>query len=253
MKIAAFFDLDGTLLPAPSLERRFFWFALWQRRLHFRGAFNWLGESVELATAAFRRQFSARFSIFDTNKCWTEGIPITFCAEWARREAHSLGLFTPALARVEWHLAQRHKVFLVSGSLAPLIRAAAEFNPSLAKFEICATELELSEGKFTGHTSGTAMCGPEKARAAARVAALHEIDLSSSYAYANSSADRWILAAVGRPFAVNPDRGLAHLAEIYGWPVLSWNSDRTSRRLCQPEAPPHPIFRGFAGRKSPWA
>ena len=212
MKTAAFFDLDGTILPAPSLERRFFWFALWQRRLHFRGAFNWLGESVELATAAFRRQFSARFSIFDTNKCWTEGIPITFCAEWARREAHSLGLFTPALARVEWHLAQRHKVFLVSGSLAPLIRAAAEFNPSLAKFEICATELELSEGKFTGHTAGTAMCGPEKARAAARVAALHEIDLSSSYAYANSSADRWILAAVGRPFAVNPDRGLAHLA-----------------------------------------
>ncbi len=219
----------------------------------FRGAFQWLGESAALAAAAFQSESPAKFSIFDTNKYWTAGIPETFCEEWARSECHSLGMFAPALARMDWHLAQRHKVFLISGSLAPLIRAAAEFNPSLARFEICGTELEISAGKFTGRTLGAAMCGPEKARAAAQIAARHGIDLSRSYAYGNSSADRWILAAVGHPFAVNPDRGLAHLANVYGWPVLKWNSDDAPASLCHWPGAAHPIFRELNGRNLPWA
>jgi HAD superfamily hydrolase (TIGR01490 family) len=252
MKIAAFFDLDGTLLTAPSLERRFFWFALRQRKIQMPSMVHWMRNSAVFAAAAVRNGMPAKFVAIDSNKSWTAGIPESLAIVWAQKNARSLRFYESVHDRIDWHLAQQHKIILVSGSLAPVIRAAARFNSTLAKCEICATELESREGFWTGRTLGVAVCGPEKSRSAARIAARTEIDLSKSFAYGNSGADRWILAAVGNPFAVNPDRKLARLASVYRWPILDWDFDAALPRLCQSIAPPHPIFREFEGRKLPW-
>src|SRR5215475_4623516 len=48
-RIAAFFDLDGTLLPEPSLERRFFRLLRYRRRIGPRQYLGWLLESLRLA------------------------------------------------------------------------------------------------------------------------------------------------------------------------------------------------------------
>ena len=48
------------------------------------------------------------------------------------------------------------------------------------------------------------------------------MDLARSYAYGNSVNDRWMLAAVGRPTAVNAGEELRRVARLYGWPEVQW-------------------------------
>ncbi len=64
-----------------------------------------------------------------------------------------------------------------------------------------------------------------------------KMSLKQCYAYADSSADRWLLAAVGQPIAVNPSNDLARLARIHVWPVLNWEGKEnlTQRRRGHPE------------------
>jgi phosphoserine phosphatase len=77
-------------------------------------------------------------------------------------------------------------------------------------------------GRWTGKILGEAAFGKGKLRAALRMAAEMKLDLEKCYAYADSSSDRWLLAAVGRPSVVNPSNDLARLARISGWPILNW-------------------------------
>ena len=57
-----------------------------------------------------------------------------------------------------------------------------------------------------------------------RYAAEHGVDLSASYAYADSASDLPLLRAVGRPVAVNPDATTLRAAKAGGWPVHDWRS-----------------------------
>ena len=41
MNLAAFFDLDGTLVPPPSLERRFLRYLWWRQGLGYARATGW--------------------------------------------------------------------------------------------------------------------------------------------------------------------------------------------------------------------
>jgi phosphoserine phosphatase len=134
MKIAAFFDLDGTLIPSPSPEHRFFRFAIARRKLRISVAVGWLRESITLGATAFRRGSPAKLAAIDANKSWVAGIPESLATEWVQRYAAALVFLDPAHARIRWHLAQDHQIFIVSGSLAPLVRAAADFNPTLSNF-----------------------------------------------------------------------------------------------------------------------
>ena len=223
MNRGAFFDLDGTLVPHPSLEARFFWHAL-GRGLVKPGSFRaWmLWHGLNWATNS-GRGMAARVEARNSNKLWLAGIHESSATNWASESASRIRCFPAALARVGWHLAQSDRVFIVSGGLVPIIRAAIQVRPALRGVEICATQLEVSaSGTFTGHSRGAAIVGRAKARALARLAALHDIDLGQSFAYANSSADRWFLASVRHAFAVNPDQALTRVAERCGWPVMRW-------------------------------
>jgi phosphoserine phosphatase len=51
------------------------------------------------------------------------------------------------------------------------------------------------------------------------------VDLSRSYAYADSISDLPMLEAVGNPVAVNPDRRLAAAAKERGWQLQRWSKD----------------------------
>jgi phosphoserine phosphatase len=113
--IAAFFDLDGTLLGGPSLERRFF------RMLHYRGAipvknyFLWLREAARLAP---RGIFAIRF----TNKMHLRGVALGA----VERHAYEIPFFAAAVDRVAWHAKEEHKIVIVSGTLEILAREAAK-------------------------------------------------------------------------------------------------------------------------------
>ncbi len=88
---------------------------------------------------------------------------------------------------------------------------------------------EVEDGYFTGRPSGAFLYGPAKAVAIRELAEREGFDLSASYAYSDSVSDAPMLRAVGHPVVVNPDAGLAALAQDGGWEVLRF--DRLGRKL----------------------
>lgn len=224
MNVAAFFDIDGTLLPRPSLERRFLRYLRWRGELATAQWARWL--AVFLARA-WRDAVAATHG----NKMHLAGVRVATLNAWlAFLRRHPLPFFLPALERLAWHISQGHRVFLVSGTLCPLAQAVAEAVQGILQsrlgspvvLAVVATDLEVREGRFTGRVTGPAICGPGKARAVTMLATEHNLDLTSSSAYGDCYLDRWMLGCVGHPSAVSPSLRLALLAQRRRWPVLRW-------------------------------
>jgi phosphoserine phosphatase len=218
-RVAAFFDLDGTLLPLPSLERRFV------GTLRARGAiaatnyFRWLALAVRLAPLGTT-------AITHANKTYLRGVAAS--AAPTRFPA----FFPAALDRAARHAAQGHSLVLVTGTLEPLARQAGLalvlrllLRGITASVGVCATRLEEVEGRWTGRILGDAMFGEAKASAMQRIAARWGFDLARSYAYGDATHDRWMLGAVGRPVAVNPSRELERIACLRSWPIVRWKEN----------------------------
>jgi len=217
-RIAAFFDLDGTLVAGPSLERRFFRMLRYRGVIPMKNYFLWLKEAARLAPRGIR---AVRYA----NKMYLRGV--AFGA--AKRRAEEISLFAAAVDRVAWHAKEKNKIVIVSGTLEVLAREVAkqlEVGGRAAEIRVCATQMEVREGKWTGHVIGAAMCGEAKADAVRRMAEKERLDLTTCYAYGDSAMDRWMLAAVGRPVAVNPSRELLRIAQRRNWPTLLWGKRR---------------------------
>jgi HAD superfamily hydrolase (TIGR01490 family) len=231
-QIAAFFDLDGTLLPSPSLEWRFIAWLAARDAIDGGHLAGWLGH---FARNIWHDPYAATFE----NKRYLAGLRESLAADWVGSlESDSLRFFAFGAERIAWHQAQGHRVFLVSGTLGPLARAAAHRLPG--PIEVCASELEAREGRWTGRLAGEHMRGEAKARAIHRLAAHHALDLGECYAYGNALADLPMLEAVGHPVAVNPEVGLERIACSEGdignrggvprnWRVCKWKTTELSR------------------------
>jgi HAD superfamily phosphoserine phosphatase-like hydrolase len=244
--MAAFFDLDGTLVALPSLERRFFRMLRYRRAIAARNYLLWLREAMRLMP----RGTSV---VLQANKMYLSGVQIIdergegdgVVSSW-RTDGHQAEgqvsapprrnprlpvppFFAQAMERVAWHAKQGHEIVMVSGTLEPLAREAARaLEAELAEREIratirvIATRLEERGGRWTGKILGEAMFGEAKARAAKRLAEEMRLNMGQSYAYGDSLHDRWLMEAVGRPWAVNPSKDLASVARTRGWPIIDW-------------------------------
>jgi HAD superfamily hydrolase (TIGR01490 family) len=221
--VGAFFDLDSTLLPAPSLEWRFIGYLLERDEISSGHAGRWLGG---FAATFWHDPHGATLG----NKLYLRGLSEALVNEWEKSLApafDSLAFFDEALQRIAWHCARGHRVFLVSGTLAPLARVAAR-NLAVcvsAEIDVCATELEVAPGRtriWNGRTAGEHMSGGAKLRALKMFAARYGLDLARSYAYGDSAGDLQMLEAVGHGSAVNPTRRLARTARKRGWQTYAW-------------------------------
>jgi len=228
--VAALFDLDGTLVAPPSLERRFFQMLRYRRAIAAKNYWLWLAEAVRLAPHGL-------IAIWHENKMYLRGVAVGRPVEGGLKPATSF--FEDGIERAAWHAKQGHTIVIVTGTLEPLaqeiaraIEAELAVRGMAVSVRVCATRLEQTHGRWTGKILGEAVFGKGKLRAALRMAAEMKLDLEKSYAYADSSSDRCLLAAVGRPFAVNPSNDLARLARIRAWPVLNWEGKEnlTQRR-----------------------
>jgi HAD superfamily hydrolase (TIGR01490 family) len=216
-RIAAVFDIDGTLLPAPSLELRLLAHLALNGELYLSALGKWL------------RSLSAHSVALDENKAYLGGVKVSAAQEWIAREFAELELFSGALQIVDWHRRRGHAIVLISGTLAPLARAVGTLLAGDAEIFVSATELECNGDRWNGRVNGEAICGPAKERALIRIAAENNFDLSRSYAYADSWKDRWLLGAVGHPIVVNSAPWMARHARRCGWRLLNWND-----RVCVP-------------------
>jgi alcohol-forming fatty acyl-CoA reductase len=143
----------------------------------------------------------------------------------ARSPALRGRLHEEAVARIKQHREAGHRTVLVTGQIGVFVEPLADL------FDvIVAGEMETdASGRWTGHLERSPLV--EEARAAwlRHYARDEGMDLSASYAYGDTYADRPWLDVVGHPAVVNPDIRLLRFARGRRWPVLEWTTTAQGR------------------------
>jgi len=269
--VAAFFDLDGTLVALPSLERRFFQTLRYRREIPARNYFLWLKEAIRLLPHGIsvilqgNKMHLRGMKVFDESgegdgdvSTWHKsGRPAQFPSKLGvdganqaegqatqapppRIRRSPVPFFAKAVERIAWHARQGHEIVLMSGTLEPLACGAARalegelaVRGVRAKIIVCATRLEEVDGRWTGKILGEAMFGEAKARAAQQMAAEMRLDLNRCFAYGDSAQDRWLLSIVGKATTVNPSPELRAIAVRQGWTTETWDGRKDSTQRAQ--------------------
>lgn len=85
------------------------------------------------------------------------------------------------------------------------------------------TTLGVQDGRFTGEVLFYCK-GERKAQAIRDLAANRGYNLEASFAYSDSATDIPMLEVVGNAVAVNPDRALKRYAKKHGWTIRSFKN-----------------------------
>jgi fatty acyl-CoA reductase len=228
--IAAFFDMDGTLLSSNVIETY-----LWVRLRELDGTER-LAELSRIASKVPSLVQAERRSRSD----FLRGIYREYeGARLADLNAvaddfltdHVLSRLSPdAVRRIRKHRAAGHQTVLITGAIRPLTR------PLLPLFDhIEAADLAVdSRGICTGHLASSPLVGESRAAWMRSYAAEHGIDMQASYGYADSHSDLPLLEAIGNPVAVRPDIPLYRHARRSHWDVADWASPTGATRGLDP-------------------
>jgi HAD superfamily hydrolase (TIGR01490 family) len=217
--VAAFFDVDGTLVEGNVVvyyvRIHTQWMGLLQRAVWTAGfALRVPGYlALDLASRSlFQRTLYREYRRF---------APEDLAARARLHFEHDLvgRLFASALDCIHSHRERGHRVVLVTGSLREIVAPLAEH---VGATDLLAAELEIRDGAFTGALAGGALAGERKAQAVAAYVARHGLDARACHAYADSRDDIPMLGAVGHPHVVNPGGRLARVARRAGWDILRW-------------------------------
>lgn len=212
---AAFFDLDRTLLAGASGE--VFSAAMREAGLVSRSIpgesliyklFNAVGEN--LPSMAIARQGAAL----------AKGRSRATVQRAAQHVAPRLAEMVQPLAAPLFaeHRAAGRPIVLATTTPYDLVQPFAEL---LGLDDVVATRYGVhADGTYDGTLDGPFVWSAGKLAAVRAWAERHGIDLADSYAYSDSFYDAPLLAAVGKPFVVNPDPRMALMAAARRWPVL---------------------------------
>lgn len=216
MTVAAFFDLDKTILGTSST-------LAFTKPLYEQG----LIKRADVVQSAYH-QFI--FSIAGADHDQTEKMRqylSTLVAGWEVETLNGIvketlsQQITPtvhaeAVELIEKHKSLGHTVVIVSASGSEIVKPVADL---LGADYTIATELEVFNGKYTGQI-GFYAYGDNKASAIKEFADERGCDLANSFAYSDSITDLPMLEVVGHPTVVNPDSGLKEVAMDRSWPIL---------------------------------
>ena len=210
-RIAAIFDVDGTLIARTSMEQLFIRF-LWRRgELGFREMAGALRGAAD-ALASGR-------SPVTTNKGYLRGkdsVRVSLLARECFDAEIADRLLPKAIERLRWHQRAGHFVVLLSGALDVLLEPLSEHLGVSARIGV---ELEACDRRLSGRIAGIHPYGIAKADCLATIGSAAAFDLKRSFAYANHHTDRFLLAMVGNPVAVNADAKLRQIAASRGWMI----------------------------------
>ncbi len=222
---AAFFDLDKTIIAKSSslaFSKPFQAGGLITRGAMLRSAY---AQFVYLVGGADHDQME-KIRAFMSQL--VEGWDVETVKEIVAETLHHVVdpiVYDEAVSLMEEHHAAGRDVVIVSTSGTEVVEPIGEM---LGADDVIASQLQVVDGKYTGEIDYYAYA-EEKARAIERMAAERGYDLATCFAYSDSITDAPMLAAVGHPHAVNPDRELRRLAASKGWPVLQFTRPVTLR------------------------
>jgi putative phosphoserine phosphatase/1-acylglycerol-3-phosphate O-acyltransferase len=215
--VAAYFDLDGTLLDASSEKTLATELA---KRRPWRipvGAVSWtlgfLGNLLRGRAFYDAARNRGHFSL----------------ASWQVLEAYSSRLAIEKLAprvseeakaKLAWHREQGHRLVLVTATIAPMAEAMAEV---LGMDAVYGCGPEERTGIMSGSERGWSVPRRKgKVPVVEADALAHGHDLEQCYGYGNTHADSWFMRITGHPVAINAESSLRRLAEERGWPMHQW-------------------------------
>jgi HAD superfamily hydrolase (TIGR01490 family) len=213
---AAFFDLDKTIIARSStfaFSREFQAGGLISRGAVLRSAyaqFVYLVGGADHDQMEKMRQFMSQLSAG-----WDVQTVRDIVADTLHNIVEPL-VYDEAVSLIEEHHAAGRDVIIVSTSGAEMVEPIGEM---LGADHVVATRMEVADGKYTGNIRFYAYA-ENKAKAINDLARRRGYDLSECYAYSDSITDVTMLASVGHPFAVNPDKDLRKVARERDWPVL---------------------------------
>ena len=220
MAVAAFFDLDKTIIARSStlaFSRAFFEGGLISRRSALRSAYAQL--VFQRGGIDHARMEKMRAYLSSLSAGWDVQTVRDIVAETLHAIIDPL-VYDEAVAKLEHHRNAGHDVVIVSTSGSEVVEPIGEM---LGADHVVATQLVVEAGLYTGEI-GFYAYGPAKADAIRELALTRGYDLAASFAYSDSETDLPMLEVVGHPHVVNPDRVLRRVAAERGWPVLQWST-----------------------------
>lgn len=224
-RIAAFFDLDKTLIAKSStlaFSRPFFDQGLLNRRAVLKSSY---AQFLFLLSGADADQMD-RMRTYITDMC--AGWDVEQIRGIVDETLHDIVtplVFAEAKELIAEHAGLGHEIVVVSASGEEVVAPIAE---ALGADHSASTRMEIRDGKYTGRVAFYCH-GPGKVEAMRSLAEQHGYDMSLCHAYSDSSTDLPMLEAVGKPAVVNPDRPLRRTATERGWPMLTF-ADAVSLR-----------------------
>ena len=227
-KIAAFFDLDNTLLRGSSsflfgkaaFDRKFLGrrdinrFAWQQFKFIWRGETAGMLEHIEdraLGLVAGHRADEMAQMVIDVYpeyiepKLWPEAVRI---AQDHIARGREVWIITASPMQMAEHIA---KQLGLTGGLGTIVA-------------------QDENGILTGKLEGRPLHGKRKSQAIKRLAKERHISLKKSFAYSDSINDLPMLTRVGHAIAVNPDKQLEIYARAAGWKILDFKKREIRKR-----------------------
>ncbi len=215
---AAFFDLDKTVIATSS--------ALAFGKPFYRDGLITKRDVVKTAFAQFMfkrsgadEQSMARTRDYVAQLC--KGWKVEQVKQIVNETLHELidpFVYAEAAALIEEHQAAGRDIVLVSASGEEMVQP---IGAQLGVTDVIATRMKAADGRYTGEIEFYA-AGTAKVEAVRKLAAERGYELADCYAYSDSVSDIPLLAAVGHPSAVNPDKGLRREAVERSWQILEF-------------------------------
>ncbi|MBL0887929.1 HAD family hydrolase [Myceligenerans indicum] len=229
-RIAAFFDLDKTIIATSSSQafsKPFIAGGLISRADVLRSAYAHflflVGNADEDQTERMRAHLSALAKGWDVRKVRE------IVAETVHEHIDPY-VYAEAVELIADHHALGQDVVVVSASGAELVEPIAA---ALGADHVLATRMEVVENHYTGEIDFYNY-GENKAAGIRDLAAREGYDLAECFAYSDSITDAPMLGAVGHAFVVNPDRNLRRLAAESGWGELRFGKPVALRPRVEP-------------------
>jgi putative phosphoserine phosphatase/1-acylglycerol-3-phosphate O-acyltransferase len=217
--VGAFFDLDGTLVAGYT--------AAAQTKDRLRRRDLRMVEFLTLVELAVQFRLGRR--AFET---LIEGSARTIKGRLVRdvdesgerifRQSVADLIYPEMRELVRAHQRRGHTVVLSSSALTNQVAPVARYLG--IEHIVCNRLVSDEQGILTGEIEQPVVWGPTKASGAQQFAADHQVDLESSYFYADGDEDLSLMYLVGHPRPTNPRPKLAKEAARRGWPIMRFRS-----------------------------
>lgn len=228
MAVAAFFDLDNTVVRGSSLLP-FAWQLVRSGRVSSSEMFRFASMNARFVKTR-TESASGRDYVMRRALALASGQSVADVLSLCDGVVPGIvqrRLNPVVAAEIRRHQREGHQTWLVTASPTELAERIAR---ELGMTGALGTQAERIAGVYSGELAGPILHGQHKADAVSALAAVEELDLVRCAAFSDSINDLPLLVLVGRPTVVNANRRLRQIALRNGWQVLGSNGRIASHR-----------------------